>query len=124
VFEPLLAGMVASVVGTCDLPHSFAYVEDVVRAARAGADAAADGRACRLAVGVPAHGVGHRPGAMRLAGWFVPAARESAEMLYRFSDPFEVRNAAMARAFGVAPTPLEEAMRRTVDRWRAEAASV
>jgi nucleoside-diphosphate-sugar epimerase len=61
-----------------------------------------------------------RKGRLRLAGLFVPAARESVEMLYQFMEPFIVSPAAIESAFGLAPTPATEGLRRTIQWWRTQ----
>jgi hypothetical protein len=60
---------------------------------------------------------------LRMAGLFVPAARESIEMLYEFTEPFQVDSSKIQRAFGLAPTPIGEGMRRTVAWWQSRSTS-
>lgn len=137
-FPPLLAGKAADVAGSADLPHSYAYIEDVGRAAAVlGTRDEALGRvwfaphapavtqramieeACRqLGVAPRIRVIG--PMMMRLAGLFVPAARESVEMLYQFMEPFTVSSAAIESAFGLEPTPVAEGIRRTLQWYRKE----
>ena len=56
---------------------------------------------------------------MALAGLFIPGARESVEMLYEFEKPFVVDSSKFEQMFGVKATPIEEAIRVTVDWYRA-----
>jgi nucleoside-diphosphate-sugar epimerase len=137
-FPPMLAGKPADVAGRADLPHSYAYIEDVGRAAAAlGTSDEALGRvwfaphapaisqramveeACRQ-LGVPPRVRVIGPLMMRLAGLFIPAARESVEMLYQFTEPFVVSSEAIETAFGLAPTPLAEGLRRTIEWWKKQ----
>ena len=56
-----------------------------------------------------------------LAGLFVPPAREMIEMAYEFEEPFILDSSKIERAFGLRPTPLEEALAETVAWWREDA---
>ncbi len=58
---------------------------------------------------------------MRLVGLFNPGAGESVEMMYEFTDPFEVDSSRMQRTFSLAPTPVDVAMRRTMEWYRSSA---
>ena len=57
------------------------------------------------------HAAGYR---VRALGHVVPLAREGAEMVYRFEQPFVVDGSRAARACGLAATPYEEGVRRTL----------
>jgi len=135
-FRPMLAGKAAELVGNADMAHSYAYIEDVGRAAAAlGTRAEAIGRvwfaphgpavtqramveeACRQ-LGIEPRVRVMGPLMMRLGGLFIPAARESVEMLYQFMEPFIVSSAAIESAFGLAPTPATEGLRRTLQWYR------
>jgi len=139
-FGPMLAGKAADVSGSADLPHSYAYIEDVGRAAAVlGTRDEALGRvwfaphapaatqramveeACRQ-LGIAPRIRVISPLMMRLAGLFVLAARESVEMLYQFTEPFVVSSAAIETAFGLMPTPMAEGLGRTIEWWKTEAA--
>jgi nucleoside-diphosphate-sugar epimerase len=136
-FLPLLAGRAADVAGRADVPHSYAYIEDVGRAAAAlGTSDDALGRvwfaphapattqramveeACRQ-LGIPPRIRVIGPLMMRMAGLFVPAARESVEMLYQYMAPWVVSSAAIEAAFGLQPTPIAEGLKRTIEWWKA-----
>ncbi|MFO7693902.1 MAG: NAD-dependent epimerase/dehydratase family protein [Vicinamibacterales bacterium] len=137
-FTPMLAGKPADVAGRADVPHSYAYIEDVGHAAAAlGTRDEAPGRvwfaphapaltqqamvdeACRqLGIAPRVRVIG--PLMMRLAGLFVPAARESVEMLYQYMEPFVVSSAAIESAFGLAPTPITEGLKRTIEWWKGK----
>ncbi len=134
VFGNLVQGKKAQVTGSTSLPHSYAYIEDVGRAAAAlGTRNEALGQvwiaphapaltqsevvesACRL-LGIPTKITVISPLMMRLAGLFVPAARETVEMMYEFTKPFVVDSSRMEKEFGLQPTSTETALERTV-RW-------
>lgn len=53
-------------------------------------------------------------GMLRLGGLFIPAARESIEMLYQFEEDFIVDSRKFTERFGVAATPLEIALEKTL----------
>jgi hypothetical protein len=56
---------------------------------------------------------------MRLAGLFVPEARELPDIWYQFSAPWEVDGRAFVAAFGdPGLTPHERAVPETVAWWR------
>jgi nucleoside-diphosphate-sugar epimerase len=135
--RPMLAGKAAEIVGSADLPHSYAYIEDVGRAAAAlGTRDEALGRvwfaphapaiAQRAMVEEACSQVGIAPRVnvigpimMRLAGLFVPGARESVEMLYQFTEPFVVSSVAIESALGLRPTPIAEGLKRTIEWYRS-----
>lgn len=138
--RPMLAGKPAELIGRTDAPHSYAYIEDVGRAAAVlGTRVEAPGRAW-IAPHAPAItqramveeacrqlGIAPRvrvisPLMMRLAGLFVPAARETVEMLYQFTEPFVVSSSAIETAFGLTPTPIGKGLERTLD-WYRDAGS-
>jgi nucleoside-diphosphate-sugar epimerase len=137
-FRPMLAGKPADVTGRPDLPHSYAYIEDVGRAAAVlGTRDEALGRVWfaphapaltqRAMIEEASRQLGMKPRIrvigpmmMRMAGLFVPAARESVEMLYQYTAPWVVSSAAIESAFGLTPTPATEGLRRTIDWWRTQ----
>ena len=136
-FPPLLAGKPVQVFGDVDLPHAVTYVPDFARAlielgrhdealgeawhvptAPAVSQRAFAELAARVA-GVPAPRLSRVTKPMLyLAGLFVPPAREMIEMSYEFEEPFLLDSSKFERAFGIGPTPLEEALAATVAWWR------
>jgi nucleoside-diphosphate-sugar epimerase len=60
---------------------------------------------------------------MALAGLFIPGARESVEMMYEFEKPFVVDSSKFERTFGMRATPIEEAIKTTVDWYRQHPAA-
>jgi len=141
VFAPILAGKPGEAVGALDLPHSYAYIEDVARAAVAlGTAEDGLGRAWitphapaptqREVLGGIFRETGAQPrskvlgpGMLRLAGLFNSAAREMVEMMYEFTEPFTVDSSRMEAAFGLGPTPLSEGLAHTVAWYRTTAAA-
>ena len=140
VFGRLMAGHSAQVLGSASWPHSFAYIEDVGRAAAiAGTRDAALGQvwfvphappltqrqmveaACRV-LGTPTRLQVVSPLMLRLAGLFDPAARASVEMLYEFTAPFVVASDRFERTFGLSATPTEVGIDRTVAWYRSQPA--
>jgi len=133
---PLLAGKRADLLGRTDQPHSFAYIEDVGRAATTlatsdsawgevwftpHAPAVTQGRMVELAaeaVGVAPRSRTMGAAMLRLGGLFIPAAREGVEMLYEFTEPFVVDSTKFTATFGIEATPLADAMRDTVAWYR------
>ncbi|MEU0517399.1 NAD-dependent epimerase/dehydratase family protein [Streptosporangium sp. NPDC006007] len=134
----LLGGRPVRHLGDPDLPHSWTYVPDVARAlVAAAADDRSWGRAwhiptgepmtvrriadrlCALA-GVPNPGVKVMPHwLVRTAGAFSPLLGELEELRYQFVRPFVLDSTAFRHTFGLAPTPMDEALAATVAWWRA-----
>lgn len=140
VFANLAAGKKARVYGSLSQPHSFAYIEDVGRAAAElgmrddvlgrvwiapHAAARTQGQmvktACDL-LGIPAMMTGISTTMMRLAGLFVPQARAGVEMMYEFTKPFVVDSGRSERDLGLHSTPIELGLERTVQWYAAQAA--
>jgi hypothetical protein len=113
-----------------DVPHTSTYPGDVGRLlAVLGTDERAWGRpwhvpspptttlrhmATRLAelAGAPAARVSRMPAAMLwFGGLFSPNAREFREVRYQFERPFVLDSSAAEKTFGLAPTPLDDALR-------------
>jgi len=141
VFPSILAGKPGEVLGNADLKHSYAYIEDVGRAAvtLALADEALGrvwitphapaptqrevlGQVFELA-GTEPHYSTVTPFKMRLAGLFAPGAREMVEMMYEFTEPFVVDSTAIETTFGLAATSLATGLDRTVAWYRTEGAA-
>ena len=59
--------------------------------------------------------------ALRLAGLFNPAAREMLEMQYQLQRPFVLDSSAATVAFGIQPTPTDQALKETIDGTRQPA---
>ncbi|WP_017298712.1 NAD-dependent epimerase/dehydratase family protein [Nodosilinea nodulosa] len=138
VFGNLVEGKKAQVGGSATMPHSFAYIEDVGRAAavlgtrpealgqiwiapHAPAVTQADmvKTTCQI-LGVEPQLTVISPLMMRLAGLFIPEARASVEMMYEFTQPFEVRSHAIGEAFSLQPTSIQTGLERTVNWYREQ----
>jgi nucleoside-diphosphate-sugar epimerase len=110
--------------GDPEAPHSWTYVDDVVRTL---VTLAGDERAWGRAWHVPTAGVPERPVqvlpafAVRLGGVAVPFLRELAEVRHQFTGPFVIDSSAAQETFGLAPTPLEDGLAGTVAWWREQA---
>ncbi|MEU0797774.1 NAD-dependent epimerase/dehydratase family protein [Amycolatopsis sp. NPDC005961] len=133
VLPKILAGKRASAPADLDAPHSWTYVGDVARTLIAvAADERAWGRpwhaptaparslrslATRAAelAGAPAARLTTMPAAaLRLAGLFSPAAREMVEVQYQLRAPFVLDSSAATAAFGIEPTPTDDALLETI----------
>lgn len=139
VFGNLLAGRKAQLMGSAAMPHSFAYIEDVGRAAAAignrddalgrvwfapHAGARTQGEmvalACRLLGTEPRVSV-VSPLMMRLAGLFVAEAAASVEMMYQFTGSFVVDSRRSQSVLALEPTPVGVGIERTVAWYREHA---
>jgi Nucleoside-diphosphate-sugar epimerases len=132
VFPPALRGWPVQYLGDPDLPLTPTFIDDFAATLAAAGTAdtsdagvwhvphpgATTGRAlaseaCRQA-GTRLRLVRHGSARVRLLGHVLPPAREGAEMVYQFEQPFVVDGGRAARAFGTTPTPYEEGVRRTL----------
>jgi len=134
---PLLVGKRVMFPGDPAAPHSWTYLPDVARAlAVAGTDGRALGRAwhvptnpplsaqalaerlCVLA-GAPAPRIARMPHwVMNAVGVLSPMVRELRETRYQFDRPFVVDSSAFESTFGVVPTPIDEALKATLEFYR------
>ncbi|GII60335.1 NAD-dependent epimerase [Sphaerisporangium krabiense] len=139
---PVLAGRTVRIPADPGQPHSMTYLPDVARAlATAGSDERAWGRAWHVPTspaltiqevadraaaiaGVAAPRVKPIPHwVMRAGGLFSPLLRELEETRHQFVRPFVVDSTAFETTFGVRPTPLDEALVRTITWMRATRAA-
>ncbi len=137
VFGNLVVGKKAQLVGSAHIPHSWAYIEDVGRAAAIlgthdnasgevwitpHAPARTQEEMVKMAgqvLGRSAEYVVISTLMMRVAGWFVPDAKASVEMMYQFTEPFLVTSTRFQQAFRLEATPIESGVEKTV-RWYRE----
>jgi nucleoside-diphosphate-sugar epimerase len=136
VFGNIVAGKKAQIAGSTKMPHSFAYIEDVGQAAAVlAANDSAFGRVW-IAPHAPARTQGEMiaeasqilgrkipvsvisPWMMRLVGVFIPAVRETVEMMYEFTEPFVVDSSRIEREFQLLATPISRGIERTVAWYR------
>jgi len=137
LFGRLVDGKRPEVPGDPHTRHSVSYVPDVAAAmVRLGAEPETWGRAwhvphapavtgeafVRLAAeiaGTPTEVAAVGRAKLRLAGLFVPGAREMVEMLHEFDRDFVVDDTAYRSRFDAAPTPLADGIAATVDWYRS-----
>lgn len=129
---PAINGKKASGVGSLDAPHTFTYTHDVGETlAILGERDEAFGQIWHVP-SAPAitqrdlitmlfKEAGHTPRMsatttlmMRLAGLFIPGAKEMVEMMYEFNQPFVMDSSKFTRTFGMTATPHAEAVRETI----------
>jgi nucleoside-diphosphate-sugar epimerase len=133
-FVPALkAGKTIMLMAPADIPHSWTYLPDVADALIvAGGDERAWGRPWHVPSNAPMtfRQVGERMAAllgrpaprMRTLPWPLvqamglvsPMIRELKHVRYQFVAPYELDSSAFQRTFGVAPTPMDEALRATL----------
>ncbi|MEV0789556.1 NAD-dependent epimerase/dehydratase family protein [Kribbella sp. NPDC050459] len=137
VLPKVVAGKRASVPADLDAPHTWTYVGDVARTLIAvGDDERAWGRAWHVPsaepvsvralaaraadlAGAPPARIAAMPvTALRLAGLFNPAARALVETQYQWRRPFVLDSTAATVAFGIKPTPVDDALRESVEELR------
>jgi nucleoside-diphosphate-sugar epimerase len=137
VFPPALNGKAANFAGNLDAPHTATYIKDFGRAlAILGERDEALGRAWHVPndcpeltqrqfgemlfreIGKPAKLASTGRFMMALGGMFIPAARESLEMMYEFEKPFVVDSSQFERTFGMRATPIQQAVAETVKWYR------
>ena len=140
-FGPLARGKAAEVAGDPDRLHTYTYVGDFgealvrlsetpstwgrawhVPSAPTGSTRALAEQAAALA-GTTARLRTFARWQLRLVGLFVPAVRETVEMLYEFEDDFVVDHSAYVARCGDHATPLAESLAATVAAERGAIAS-
>jgi nucleoside-diphosphate-sugar epimerase len=136
----LLAGKRLNHIASPDVPHSWTYLPDVGRTlATLGTDERAWGKAWhvptlppqtyrRMAELIAAEAGAPTPKISTIPHWLqrglgvaVPLLRELEEVRHQFTEPFVLDSSATTEVFGLAPTPLDEALTDTVTWWRANA---
>ncbi len=131
VFSNLIAGKKAQLGGSAAMPHSWAYIEDVGKAAAIlgtrdealgkvwiapHAEPATQGDMVRMAaaeLGIEPKYTVMGTFMMWLGGLFIPEAKASVEMLYEFDTPFVVDSSNFENTFGVSATPIEVGIKET-----------
>jgi nucleoside-diphosphate-sugar epimerase len=132
-FYPLLQGKPANLVGDVNAPHTHTYVSDFGKAlVILGERDEADGEPWHVPNDSPrisqremlamiAQEMGVEPKfkamgrrMMWVGGLFIPAAKESFEMMYEFEKPFIVDSSRFENTFGMKATPMQEAIKATV----------
>jgi nucleoside-diphosphate-sugar epimerase len=137
VFGNLAAGKKAQAGGSDKMPHSWAYIEDVGKAAAIlGTRDEALGQVWIAPHAAPvtqsdmirmaAVELGAEPNytvlgtfMMLLGGLFIPAAKASVEMMYEFNAPFVVDSSKFEQAFGLLATPVEDGVKATAEWYKS-----
>ncbi|MGI9649544.1 MAG: NAD-dependent epimerase/dehydratase family protein [Acidimicrobiia bacterium] len=137
VFGPAMAGKTARVLGNPAAEHSYSFTSDIGKAlAILGRDERADGQVWHppspppitaaafvdriaAAAGTSVKTVGMSPTMLKMVGLFNKPAGELVEMLYEFEEPFRLDTSKFESTFGIAATPLDEAIAATVEWYRA-----
>jgi len=133
VAPKVVAGKAALVPVPLDVPHSWTYTGDVARTLiAAGRDDRSWGRAWHAPTNPPgtirelsvrlARLAGVAEPKLRrmpypvvwMGGLFDPIAKEFREMAYQFDKPFILDSSLSEKTFGLAPTPLDEALREMI----------
>ena len=141
VFGRALAGKSAQVVGDPDRLHSFTFIDDFGKAlVTLGEREEALGRAWHVpsppamttrqfveaiyrTLGKPVK-MNRAPRlAVALAGLFDANMKELFEMLYQFERDFVMDSSRFESSFGMRATPLDEAIRQTLDWYRSRSSS-
>jgi nucleoside-diphosphate-sugar epimerase len=138
VFGAAVSGKPANLMGRVDQPHTFSYAPDFGRTlALLGTRDEALGEIWHVPSNAPmtqaafismvAEIVGaplktRVAGSMmlNLLGLFNPLLREMPEMLYEWQKPFVMDDRKIRKAFGVAPTPMRQAVHETVLWFRSQ----
>ena len=136
VFGNALAGRRADFIGNPELPHTYSYVPDIATGlATLGTDDRATGQVwhlpgpqtvtTRALLDLVAREVGHPVAirsvpklAVRALGLVNPMLRGLAETAYQFDQPFVLDTGKYQSAFGVAGTPLADAIAATLAWYR------
>jgi nucleoside-diphosphate-sugar epimerase len=137
IIYPLLAGKKVSGLGNIDLPHTYSYISDFGKGlVILGAQEKAFGQFWHIPnaptlttrqiltlffekAGLPPK-IGAVPNLMlKMLGLFNPTIREIGEMLYEFNEPFVVDHSKFEQAFGKIATPHQEAVRATLEWFKA-----
>lgn len=132
-----LQGKSAQLLGNLDVPHSFTYIDDFGKAlVILGEQEEALGQAWHIPnnspltqrelmtlffeeIGQPAQMMAMRGMLMTMVGLFSPTVREMKEMMYALDKPYLVDSSKFEQVFQMSATPLRQAVRRTVEWYRA-----
>jgi nucleoside-diphosphate-sugar epimerase len=131
--RPALAGKAVNLLGRTDQPHTFSYIADFGKLlATLGTREDTLGQIWFTPSPAPVTQVelvkimeetlGQKvkymaAGKMMMSflGLFIPAMRESVEMLYEWDKPFIMDSSKAEKAFGWKGTPLKDAMQATIE---------
>ena len=142
LFTAVLAGKKAMWAGSLDQPHTMTFTKDFAKGLTVlGERDEALGQVWHIPGVGPITGrefmqlafeiAGTKPqlGAysrlmIRLAGLFSPMIREVDEVLYEFENPYIVSGDKFAKAFGAIGTPHKQAIKETVEWYKANAGKI
>ena len=131
--RPALAGKSVNLLGRTDQPHTFSYIADFGKLlATLGTREDTLGqiwftpspepvtqvelvKIMEETLGQKVKYMAAGKMTMSFLGLFIPAMRESVEMLYEWDKPFIMDSSKAEKAFGWKGTPLKEAMQATVE---------
>ncbi len=137
VFYPACHGKAAKVLGKVVLPHTYTYVPDIGRAlVILGEKEEALGQTWHIpspetittkqVINLIYKYTGHIPKMqtapgflVKILGLFNTTMRELDEMMYEYQKPFIMDDSKFMEAFGMNPTPMEQAIKETVDWYRS-----
>jgi len=138
IFPNLLKGKAASVIGDPTQPHSYTYILDFARLmVLLGETPQAAGQVwhvpsaetlsthefvqrAALLAGVEAKLSAMPSGMMNMLSLFVPILKELKEVRYQFEQPFIIDGSKAEDQLGFTPTPLNEALTKTIAWYRAQ----
>ena len=138
--RPALAGKAVNLLGRTDQQHTFSYIADFGKLlATLGTREDTLGQVwfapspapvaqvelVKIMEEVLGKKVKHMAAGkmmMSFLGLFIPAMRESVEMLYEWDKPFIMDSSKAEKAFGWKGTPLKEAMQATIEWCKSDSA--
>ena len=133
IFKAALAKKTLNMLGNLNQPHTFTFVKDFGKAlAISGTDDRAIGKVWHVPSGRPytqielADMISKQLGynvktrqtgkiMLSIIGLFNKGAKEIIEMLYEFNEPFIMNSDAMEKTFGLAPTPMDQRIKETLE---------
>lgn len=133
LFKPIIRGGSCTIIGNPNMPHTYTFIEDFGKAlVTLGQHEDVFGEVWHVPnaptvttkqfVEMIYAAVGHTPKIrgmgktmLRIGGIFLPAARETIEILYQVEKPFIVDSSKFTKRFNQEATPLEVAIQKTVD---------
>ncbi len=137
MFGFAVEGKAASAAGNLDAKHSYTYMEDIGKALAIlgerdealgqvwhvpNAEAVTTRQFINLIfeeLKQPARIGAVNKTMMRMAGLFIPGARETVEMMYEFEKDFVVDGSRFTKAFGLQATPYRKGVKATVAWYQA-----
>lgn len=137
--RPALAGKSVNLLGRTDQPHTFSYIADFGKLlATLGTREDTLGQVwftpspapvtqvelvkiMEEALGQKVKYMAAGKIMMSMLGLFIPAMRESVEMLYEWEKPFIMDSSKAEKAFGWKGTPLKDAMQATIEWCKSDA---